>query len=131
MSTAGRHRAVRERSRDRADGRGPGRPDWARWATVLDSAEEPGFASLHRSDHLTGIDGDADWPTLALWPSLTMAALRAERLRFGPLVSPMTFLPPALVATMAMDLDTLSDGRLDLGLGAGWNDHEHAMFGLP
>lgn len=104
---------------------------WGRWATLLDRAEELGFASLHRSDHLTGIEGDPDRPTLSLWPSLTMAALRTERLRFGPLVSPMTFLPPALVATMAMDLDTLSDGRLDLGLGAGWNDHEHAMFGLP
>lgn len=104
---------------------------WARWATLLDSAEELGFASLHRSDQLTGIEGDADRPTLSLWPSLTMAALRTERLRFGPLVSPMTFPPPALVATMAMGVDTLSDGRLDLGLGAGWNDHEHAMSGLP
>lgn len=104
---------------------------WARWATLLDRAEELGFASLHRSDHLTGIEGDPDRPTLSLWPSLTMAALRTDRLRFGPLVSPMTFLPPALVATMAMDLDTLSGGRPDLGLGAGWNAHEHAMFGLP
>lgn len=103
---------------------------WERWTALLDAAEEGGFASLHRSDHLTGIEGDADRSSLSLWPSLTAAALRTERIRFGAMVSPMTFIAPPLVAKMAMDVDTLSQGRLDVGIGAGWNDAEHAMFGL-
>jgi alkanesulfonate monooxygenase SsuD/methylene tetrahydromethanopterin reductase-like flavin-dependent oxidoreductase (luciferase family) len=47
------------------------------------------------------------------------------------MVSPVTFYQPALLAKMAVALDTLSGGRLDLGLGGGWNEHEHAMFGIP
>jgi len=57
-------------------------------------------------------------------------AARTRRIRFGPMVSPITFYQPALLAKMATALDTLSGGRLDLGLGAGWNEHEHAMFGI-
>lgn len=104
---------------------------WPRWLALVEAAEDLGFASLHRSDHLTGIEGDADRASLSLWPSLTVAAERTRRIRFGPMVSPMTFLPPALVAKMAMDLDVLSEGRLDVGIGAGWNEAEHAMFGIP
>lgn len=104
---------------------------WSRWIALIDAVEELGFASLHRSDHLTGLEGDADRASLSLWPSLTVAAVRTRRIRFGPMVSPMTFLPPALVAKMAMDVDLLSDGRLDVGIGAGWNATEHAMFGIP
>jgi alkanesulfonate monooxygenase SsuD/methylene tetrahydromethanopterin reductase-like flavin-dependent oxidoreductase (luciferase family) len=47
------------------------------------------------------------------------------------MVSPITFYHPALLAKMALALDTLSGGRLDLGIGAGWNEHEHVMFGIP
>ena len=47
------------------------------------------------------------------------------------MVSPLTFYHPAILAKMALALDTLSGGRLDLGIGAGWNEHEHAMFGIP
>jgi alkanesulfonate monooxygenase SsuD/methylene tetrahydromethanopterin reductase-like flavin-dependent oxidoreductase (luciferase family) len=46
------------------------------------------------------------------------------------MVSPVTFYHPALLAKMAVALDTLSGGRMDLGLGGGWNEHEHAMFGI-
>ena len=56
--------------------------------------------------------------------------MRTTRIRFGPMVSPLTFYRPALLAKMAAAVDTLSGGRLDLGLGAGWNEHEHQMFGV-
>ena len=49
----------------------------------------------------------------------------------GPWSRPLTFYHPALLAKMAVALDTLSGGRFDLGIGAGWNEHEHAMFGVP
>jgi alkanesulfonate monooxygenase SsuD/methylene tetrahydromethanopterin reductase-like flavin-dependent oxidoreductase (luciferase family) len=97
----------------------------------VQAAEDMGYESLCRSDHLTGLWGEAKRPSLETWTSLTVLAMRTRRIRFGPLVSPITFYQPALLAKMAVALDTLSNGRLDLGLGGGWNEHEHAMFGIP
>jgi alkanesulfonate monooxygenase SsuD/methylene tetrahydromethanopterin reductase-like flavin-dependent oxidoreductase (luciferase family) len=104
---------------------------WERWLRLLESAEDMGYESLCRSDHLTGLFGDSKRPSLETWTSLTVVAMRTRRIRFGPMVSPVTFYQPALLAKMAVALDTLSGGRLDLGLGGGWNEHEHAMFGIP
>jgi alkanesulfonate monooxygenase SsuD/methylene tetrahydromethanopterin reductase-like flavin-dependent oxidoreductase (luciferase family) len=104
---------------------------WDRWFRLIDAAESLGYDSLCRSDHLTGLGGQSKRPSLETWTSLTVLAARSRRLRFGPMVSPVTFYHPALLARMAVALDALSDGRLDLGLGAGWNEHEHAMFGIP
>src|SRR5207302_1234263 len=70
-------------------------------------------------------------PSLEAWISPTALATRAQRIRFGPLVSPLTFYHPAILAKMAAAVDGLSGGRLDLGIGAGWNVPEHATFGLP
>jgi alkanesulfonate monooxygenase SsuD/methylene tetrahydromethanopterin reductase-like flavin-dependent oxidoreductase (luciferase family) len=103
---------------------------WERWLRLVQAAEDLGYESLCRSDHLTGLTGQARRPSLETWTSLTVAAIRSRRIRFGPMVSPITFYHPALLAKMAVALDTLSGGRLDLGLGAGWNEHEHAMFGV-
>jgi alkanesulfonate monooxygenase SsuD/methylene tetrahydromethanopterin reductase-like flavin-dependent oxidoreductase (luciferase family) len=61
---------------------------------------------------------------------LTALAQRTQRIRFGPLVSPMTFRHPALLARMAAAVDLLSSGRLVLGVGAGWNVAEHEAFGI-
>ena len=60
-----------------------------------------------------------------------MAAVETSRIRFGPLVSPVTFRHPVDVARMAAQLDLLSDGRFKLGVGAGWNESEHTAYGLP
>src|SRR5262249_28580144 len=90
-----------------------------------------GYDSLCRSDHLTALNGQSRRPSLETWTSLTVLAARTRRIRFGPMVSPVTFYHPALLAKMAGALDTLPLGRLDLGRGAGWNAHEHAMFGIP
>ncbi|HXJ79662.1 MAG TPA: LLM class flavin-dependent oxidoreductase [Candidatus Methylomirabilis sp.] len=104
---------------------------WERWLRLVHAAEDLGFESLCRSDHLTGLAGDSKRSSLETWTSLTVLATRTQRIRFGPMVSPVTFYHPALLAKMATALDTLSLGRLDLGIGAGWNEHEHAMFGIP
>jgi F420-dependent oxidoreductase-like protein len=103
---------------------------WERWFRLADAAERLGYESLCRSDHLTGLGGDSRRPSLETWTSLTALAMRTTRIRFGPMVSPLTFYHPALLAKMAAAVDTLSGGRLDLGLGAGWNEHEHQMFGV-
>lgn len=104
---------------------------WERWFRLADAVEELGFESLCRSDHLTGLTGEPTRPSLETWTSLTALATRTRRIRFGPMVSPLTFYHPAILAKMAHAVDRLSGGRLDLGLGAGWNEYEHAMFGVP
>jgi alkanesulfonate monooxygenase SsuD/methylene tetrahydromethanopterin reductase-like flavin-dependent oxidoreductase (luciferase family) len=74
--------------------------------------------------------GVPDRDTLALWPSLTAVAMRSQRLEFGQLVSPVTYRHPVHLAYDAMSLHELSGGRFWLGVGAGWNVHEHAAFGF-
>jgi alkanesulfonate monooxygenase SsuD/methylene tetrahydromethanopterin reductase-like flavin-dependent oxidoreductase (luciferase family) len=66
---------------------------------------------------------------LELWVSLTWLADNTQRIEFGPLVSPVSFRHPTMTARMATAVDDLSDGRLILGLGAGWQEREHANYG--
>ncbi len=103
---------------------------WTRLFRLAQAAEDLGFESLFRSDHLTGLGGHAQRETLALWPSLTALALRTTRIRFGPMVCSMTFRHPALLSKAAAAVDVLSGGRLDLGVGAGWHEGEHRMYGI-
>ena len=104
---------------------------WERWFRLARAAEDLGYDALCRSDHLTGLSGEPKRPSLETWVSLAWLASHTQRIRFGPMVSPMTFYHPALLAKMATAIDVLSGGRLDLGIGAGWNEYEHAMFGDP
>ncbi len=103
---------------------------WERLFRLADAVEASGLDHLFRSDHLVTFGSNHKTPTLALWPSLTALALRTKRIRFGPMVCSITFRHPSMVAKMAADVSTLSNGRFDLGLGAGWFDREHQMFGI-
>lgn len=104
---------------------------WERWRNLARTVEDAGYAGLFRSDHLTGLFGEPTRPSLDVWASLTWLASNTQRLRFGPLVCPLTFYHPALLAKRAAAVAELSGGRLDLGIGAGWHEGEHAMFGIP
>jgi F420-dependent oxidoreductase-like protein len=104
---------------------------WERWWRLAQAAEDLGYESLCRSDHLTGLGGESRRPSLETWASLTALATRTRRIRFGPMVSPLTFYHPAILAKTAAAIDALSGGRFDLGIGAGWNEHEHSMYGVP
>ena len=104
---------------------------WERWRRIARATEELGFASLWRSDHFFSLMGDRRQPALETWVSLALAAQETHRVRFGPLVCSMTFRHPALLARMAAQIDVLSGGRLEMGVGAGWNVPEHEAFGLP
>ena len=104
---------------------------WERWRALARAVEDSGYAGLYRSDHLTGLFGDPARPSLDTWASLTWLASHTERIRFGPLVCPLTFYHPALLAKRAAAVADLSGGRLDLGIGAGWHEGEHAMLGIP
>lgn len=104
--------------------------NWDRWRAILAAAEELGFTHVFRSDHFTN-PNPPDKDSLEAWVSLTHAATATERIQFGPLVSPVTFRHPSILARMAAQVDDLSGGRLTLGLGAGWQDREHHNFGIP
>jgi alkanesulfonate monooxygenase SsuD/methylene tetrahydromethanopterin reductase-like flavin-dependent oxidoreductase (luciferase family) len=104
---------------------------WDRWRRLARAAEDGGFEALFRSDHLTGLFGDPKRASLDTWASLTWLASNSSRIRFGPLVCPLTLHHPALLAKRAAAVAELSGGRLDLGIGAGWHEGEHAMFGIP
>jgi F420-dependent oxidoreductase-like protein len=104
---------------------------WDRWRTIAETAERLGYESLWRSDHLFSLFGVITRPGLDTWPSLTYLASATRRIRFGPLVCPITFRHPAMLAREAAAVDVLSAGRLELGVGAGWHDREHQAFGIP
>lgn len=101
---------------------------WPRWKRLCAEVEALGFAGLFRSDHFTnGTPPDQD----ALEPivSLTYLADHSARLHFGPLVAPVSFRDPIMLARQAIALDDLSGGRFVFGIGAGWQAREHATFG--
>lgn len=107
---------------------------WERLADAARRAESLGFDSVWVSDHfflaLTRYGGGAE-PNGSVEPLAALAALATvtERVRLGTLVLSTTFRHPAIVAKAASTVDLLSGGRLDLGLGAGWYEHEHRAFG--
>ena len=104
---------------------------WDRWHRLAERTEALGFESLWRSDHFTPLVSDDTAEVLEAWISFATLADRTSKLRFGPMVTPITFRHPAVLAKMAASIDQLSNGRLELGLGAGWHDGEHKAFGLP
>ncbi len=105
---------------------------WERWRHILRLAERLGFPSLFRSDHyFTGPPDRSQQESLECFLSFVMAAEETSGLRFGPLVTPVTFRRPVDVGRMAAQIDALSGGRFVMGLGAGWNQPEHDAYGLP
>lgn len=102
---------------------------WSRWKQLVVEVEALGFAGLYRSDHFT----DAfppDQDSLELIVALTYLAAHTRRVRFGPLVAPLSFRHPAILVRQAAALDDLSNGRMILGVGAGWEEREHQLFGF-
>ena len=102
---------------------------WRHWQDIARLVEEAGFVGLFRSDHFTN-GNPPEMESLELWTSLTWLASHTRRIEFGPLVTPFSFRHPVHTARMAAAVDDLSDGRLVLGLGAGWNEREHHLFGF-
>src|SRR6266542_6305570 len=102
--------------------------NWERWQRIARVAEDSGYVGLYRSDHFTNPQGPFK-DSLECWTSLTWLATHTSRLQFGPLVSPISFRHPSTLVRMAAAVDDLSGGRLQFGIGAGWQDREHANYG--
>ena len=104
--------------------------NWPRWKRLVQAAEEYGFDGIYRSDHfLDGKEGSYQ-DALEAYISLAWAADNTERIEIGTLVSPVSFRDPRILAWQATAVNDLSKGRLRLGLGAGWQELEHDMFGF-
>jgi len=103
--------------------------NWPRWQRIAPAVEELGFSGLYRSDHFTN-PKPPDLDSLELWTSLTWLASHTKRIRFCPLVSPVSFRHPVHTVRMASAVDDLSGGRLVLGVGAGWQGREHDNYGF-
>jgi F420-dependent oxidoreductase-like protein len=102
--------------------------NWSNFKRIAQAVEDLGFAGLYRSDHFTN-PSPPDMDSLELWVSLVWLADNTRQIDFGPLVTPVSFRDPVFIARMAKDVDDLSGGRLHLGIGAGWQEREHEMFG--
>jgi alkanesulfonate monooxygenase len=95
------------------------------------AAEDAGLEAFFRSDHYTSFPGERGQPTTDAWATLAGLARETRAIRLGALVSPVTFRIPGSFAKLAATVDEMSGGRLEVGMGAGWNAREHRELGIP
>jgi F420-dependent oxidoreductase-like protein len=100
---------------------------------VAQATEKLGFDAFFRSDHylamgdhVTGLPGPTD-----AWTTLAGLARETDRIRLGTLVSSVTYRPPGVLAIQVAQVDQMSHGRVELGLGTGWYEQEHLAYGIP
>jgi F420-dependent oxidoreductase-like protein len=103
---------------------------WEEWVALARAVEESGLEGLFRSDHYAGLMGDETRGSLDAWTTLAALGAITERIRLGSMVSPVTFRHPALLAKAVTTADHVSGGRVELGIGAGWNVREHEAYGF-
>ena len=109
-------------------------PENATYEEIVRTAavvEEAGYDGLWLNDHLVPVMGDRDAPHFEAWTMLSALATQTKRIRIGILVSGNTYRHPAVLAKEATTVDHVSHGRLDFGIGAGWEEFEHRAYGIP
>jgi alkanesulfonate monooxygenase SsuD/methylene tetrahydromethanopterin reductase-like flavin-dependent oxidoreductase (luciferase family) len=104
---------------------------WEQWLALALAAEEAGLDGLFRSDHYRSIHRGDPAGSLDAWGTLAALAARTHRIRLGTLVSPTTFRPVSVLAKSVVTVDHISDGRVELGIGAGWFEPDHVAYGFP
>jgi alkanesulfonate monooxygenase SsuD/methylene tetrahydromethanopterin reductase-like flavin-dependent oxidoreductase (luciferase family) len=104
---------------------------WEQWLALAEASERAGLQAMFRSDHYLSIVRGGDAGSLDAWTTVAALAARTERLRLGTLVSPVTFRPAAVLAKSVVTADHVSGGRVELGIGAGWFEAEHDVYGFP
>ena len=110
------------------------RPEHQTWEEIRDAwiaADEiPLFESAWNWDHFYPLTGDLTGPNFEAWTMLAAMAQATRRIRLGCQVTGMVYRHPAVLANMAATVDIISGGRLEIGLGAGWNQMECDAYGI-
>ena len=102
---------------------------WEQWVALASACEEHGVGALFRSDHyISGFDESRH--VVDAWSTIAGLAARTSTLQLGTLVSPVTFRHPSVLARAAATADEISNGRVTLGIGAGWMQREHKAYGF-
>jgi F420-dependent oxidoreductase-like protein len=104
---------------------------WADWVALAQACERHGIEALFRSDHYLSVADRRERGSLDAWVTLGGLAAITSELRLGTLVSPATFRHPSVLAKSAVTVDHISGGRVEVGLGTGWWEDEHATYGFP
>ncbi|MEU8043032.1 LLM class F420-dependent oxidoreductase [Micromonospora echinofusca] len=109
--------------------RGASYDDQLRFARL---AEDGGFEAFLRADHYQAMGDEPALPgPTDAWLTLAALARETSRIRLGTLVTSATFRPPGPLAVMVAQVDQMSGGRVELGIGAGWYEREHTSYGIP
>jgi len=98
---------------------------------VAQMAEGLGFDAFFRSDHVLAMSGDGMPGPTDSWITLAGIARETSRIRLGTLLTSATFRLPGPLAIAVAQVDAMSDGRVELGMGAGWFEEEHLAYGIP
>src|SRR5438552_8874873 len=105
---------------------------YAQQLAIAQTAEAEGFDGFFRSDHLMRFDQEDPGPgPTESWITLAGIARETSRIRLGTMVTSMTFRLPGMLAITVAQLDAMSGGRVELGLGTGWFEQEHTAYGIP
>lgn len=104
---------------------------WEQWLALANACEEAGLDALFRSDHYLSFTHPRERVVLDAWATIAGLAAATKTLKLGTLVSPATFRHPSVLAKAVTTADHISGGRVELGLGAGWNEAEHRAYGFP
>jgi F420-dependent oxidoreductase-like protein len=103
---------------------------WEDWLALAAACEEHGVGTMFRSDHYLSVDDRRERGSLDAWGTITALGAVTEKLRLGTMVSPATFRHPAVLAKVAVTADHVSGGRVEVGIGAGWWEREHELYGF-
>jgi alkanesulfonate monooxygenase SsuD/methylene tetrahydromethanopterin reductase-like flavin-dependent oxidoreductase (luciferase family) len=104
---------------------------WDDWQALARTCEQSGIDTMFRSDHYLSVLGRNERGSLDAWATLNALAAVTSTLRLGTLVSPATFRHPSELAKVVVTADHVSGGRVELGLGTGWNEAEHEAYEFP
>jgi F420-dependent oxidoreductase-like protein len=103
---------------------------WEDWVALAEACERNGVGTMFRSDHYLSVDDRRERGSLDAWGTITALGAVTETLRLGTMVSPATFRHPAVLAKAAVTADHVSGGRVEVGIGAGWWEVEHELYGF-
>ena len=104
---------------------------WTELVERVQFAESAGFDGAWVFDHFTPLYGAANGPCMEGWTLLAGLAAVTSRIRLGVLVTGITYRHPSILTTEAITVDQISNGRLEIGMGAAWHEPEHEQLGIP